>query len=72
MFMNSVLKINIYLILMDIQKKVLILMIKKKGLGKMKHELNGNKIDEFAGLKSKMYSLIASNDLEVNKAKGVD
>ena len=43
----------------------------KKKLGKMKDELNGNKIDEFVGLKSKMYSLI-SNNLEVNKAKGVN
>ena len=39
-------------------------------LGKMKDEFNGNKIDEFVGLKSKMYSLI-SGDWEVNKAKGV-
>ena len=37
----------------------------------MKDEFNGVKIDEFVGLKSKMYSLIACNDLEVNKAKGV-
>ena len=43
----------------------------KKKLGKMKDELNGNKIDEFVGLKSKMYSLI-SNNWEVNKAKGVN
>ena len=41
-------------------------------LGKMKYEFNGVKIDEFVGLKSKMYSLIAENDLEVNKAKGVN
>ena len=40
--------------------------------GKMKDELNGVKIDEFVGLKSKMYSLIATNDKEVNKAKGVN
>ena len=41
-----------------------------KKLGKMKDEFNGNKIDEFAGLESKMYSLI-SGDWEVNEAKGV-
>ena len=44
----------------------------KKKLGKMKDKFNGVKIDEFVGLKSKMYSLIAENDLEVNKAKGVN
>ena len=38
----------------------------------MKDEFGGVKIDEFVGLKSKMYSLIASSDLEVNKAKGVN
>ena len=38
----------------------------------MKDELNGVKIVEFVGLKSKMYSLIAKNDKEVNKAKGVN
>ena len=43
----------------------------KKKLSKMKNEFNGNKIDEFVGLKSKMYSLINGN-LEVNKAKGVN
>ena len=38
----------------------------------MKDELGGAKIVEFVGLKSKMYSLIAENDKEVNKAKGVN
>ena len=37
----------------------------------MKDEFNGNKIDEFVGLKSKMYSLI-SNNMEMNKAKGIN
>ena len=44
----------------------------KKILGKMKDKLNGNKFVEFFGLKSKMYSLIADNDKEVNKAKGIN
>ena len=38
----------------------------------MKDELNGAKIVEFVGLKSKMYSLIASDDKEVSNAKGVN
>ena len=41
-------------------------------LGKTKDEFNGSKIIELVGLKSKMYSLIAENDLEVNKSKGVN
>ena len=45
--------------------------LNKKMLGKIKVEFNGVKIDEFAGLKSKMHSLIACNDKEVNKGKGV-
>ena len=44
----------------------------KKLLGKMKDELNGSKIVEFVGLKSTMYSLLADNDKEINKAKGVN
>ena len=43
----------------------------KKKLGKMKNEFNGNKIDAFVGLKSKMYSLI-TNNMEINKAKGIN
>ena len=38
----------------------------------MKDELNGVKIDEFVGLKSKTYSLIASDERKVKKAKGVN
>ena len=41
-------------------------------LGKMTDGFNDVNINEFVGLKSKMYSLIACNDLEVNKAKGVN
>ena len=37
----------------------------------MKDEFNGLKIEEFVGLKGKMYSLI-SGDWEVNKGKGVN
>ena len=38
----------------------------------MKDEFSGVKIGEFVDLKSKMYSLIAENDKEVNNAKGVN
>ena len=44
----------------------------KKALGKMKDEFNGDKINEFVELKSEMYSLLACNDKEVNKEKGVN
>ena len=44
----------------------------RKVLGKMKDEFNGNKIVEVVELKSKMYSLISSDDKEVNKAKGIN
>ena len=46
--------------------------LNKKVLGKIKDELNGVKISEFVGLKSKMYSLISVENKEVNKAKGVN
>ena len=67
MGMISVLKTSTCSISVDIQK---IQFIKQKSVRKMKDELNGVKIDEFVGLKSKMYSLIADNDKEVHKAKG--
>ena len=44
----------------------------KKIWGKRKDTFNGVKIDKFVGLKGKMYSLIACNDLEVSKVKGVN
>ena len=43
----------------------------KKKLRKMEDGFNGNKIDEFVGLKSNMYSFI-SNNIEINKAKGIN
>ena len=45
--------------------------LNKKVLVKMKYEFNGVKINQFIGLKSKMYSLISVDDKEVNKAKGI-
>ena len=38
----------------------------------MKYEFKGRKINEFVGLKSKMYSVISVDDEEVIKARGVN
>ena len=38
----------------------------------MKEKLKGETIDEFVGLKSKMYSLVTINDKKVTKAKGIN
>ena len=46
--------------------------LNKKVLGKMKDEFNGVKINEFVGLKYKMYSLISVDDKEVNKEEGIN
>ena len=65
MFMNSVLKIRFQWIQKD---SIYYCDLNKKVLGKIKDEFGGVKLVEFVELKSKMYSLIACNDLEVNKA----
>ena len=73
LFMNSVLKIEGCLILVDIQViSKCYDSTNKKVLGKVKDEFNGVKIIEFVGLKSKMYSLISVDDREVNKAKVIN
>ena len=45
--------------------------VNKKVIGKMKDEFKGEIISEFAGLKSKMYSLVSADVKENKKAKGV-
>ena len=44
--------------------------VNKKVIGKMKDELNGEIIEEFVGLRAKMYSLKRKKE-EMKKAKGV-
>ena len=44
----------------------------KKVIGKMKDESEGKIIDEFVGLKSKMYSMKNIDGKESNMAKGVN
>ena len=46
--------------------------VSKKVIGKIKAEFKGKIISEFAGLKSKMYSLINVDNEEVTKAKGLN
>ena len=44
----------------------------KKVIGKMKNESEGRLIDEFVGLKSKMYSMHSDDGKESNPANGVN
>ena len=44
----------------------------KKVIGKMKHEFEVKIIDEFVGLKSKIYSIKNNDGKESNTAKGVN
>ena len=46
--------------------------VNKKVIGKMKDEFGGVIIDEFVGLKSKMYSIKKIDGKESNTAKGVN
>ena len=46
--------------------------VNKKVVGKIKDGFKGKIIDEFVGLKSKMYSLISVNDEEVTKTKEIN
>ena len=46
--------------------------VNKKVISKMKDEFKGKNINEFVGLKSKMYSLISVDDEEITKAKRVN
>ena len=46
--------------------------VNKKVIGKMKDEYGGVIIDQFVGLKSKMYSIRKTNDSESSTAKGVN
>ena len=43
-----------------------------KAIGKMKNKIKKRRINQFIGLKSKMYSLISVDNEKVTKAKGVN
>ena len=73
MFMKIFMRIKICSILVIIHKiqSFQILFIKKV-IGKMKDEFKGEITDEFVGLKSKMYSLVAADGEKIKKKKRVN
>ena len=70
MFMKNFFSTNICLILVTIQK--FFGETNKSVVGKMKDVCEGKIIDEFLGLKSKIYSMKNIDGKESNTAKGVD
>ena len=71
--MKIFMRIKICSILVIIHKiqSFQILLIKKV-IGKMKDEFKGEITDEFVGLKSKMYSLVAADGEKIKKKKRVN
>ena len=73
MFINNFLSTNICLTLVTIQKiQGFFEGTNKKFIAKMKHKFEGKIIDEFVGLKSKMYFTKNIDDKEPNTEKGVN
>ena len=71
MFKMNFLSTNICLTLVTIRSN-LFDQVNKKVIGKMKDESEAKIIDEFVGLKSKMYSMKNIDGKESNTAKGVN
>ena len=70
MFMKKILSTSVCLILVTIQKlQSFLIRPINKVIGKIKDESEGKIIDEFFGLKSKMYSMKRFDGKESNTAK---
>ena len=67
--MKIFIKIIFFLILVIIHKIQTFLIVLKKFIGKMKHELKRKIISEFVGLEPKMYSLVDVDGEESKKQK---
>ena len=73
MFIKNFLSTNIYLLFSNYPKDSKFFdETNEKVIGKMKDEFGGVIIDEFVGLKSKMYSIKKIDGKESNTAKGVN